>query len=116
MIDFGIFTIDGVKRFLFDALRIDGCEFGDMQLRFRSDEVGTYADVRERLGESLAPDDLLLHLRHVTANTDGCASIRESGILGIGDVLSRPSALTRLFEGCGVHVCRREKAQPGPGR
>ena len=55
MIDFGIFTIDGVKRFLFDALRIDGCEFGDMQLRFRSDEVGTYADVRERLGESLAP-------------------------------------------------------------
>lgn len=80
MIDFGIFTIDGVKRFLFDALRIDGCEFGDMQLRFRSDEVGTYADVRERLGESLAPDDLLLHLRHVTANTDGCASIRESGV------------------------------------
>lgn len=116
MIDFGIFTIDGVKRFLFDALRIGGCEFGDMQLRFRSDEVGTYADVRERLGESLAPDDLLLHLRHVTANTDGCASIRESGILGIGDVLSRPSALTRLFEGCGVHFDKASRTVSVDGR
>lgn len=110
MIDFGIFTIDGVKRFLFDALRIDGCEFGDMQLRFRSDEVGTYADVRERLGESLAPDDLLLHLRHVTANTDGCASIRESGILGIG-TCSRVLVRLRVFSRAAGFISTR-RAEP----
>lgn len=66
------------------------------------DEVAVYDDVRRRLEGSVAPDDLLLHLRHVTANTDECASIRESGILGIRDVLSSPNALTDLFLNCGV--------------
>lgn len=74
----------------------------DMAQKALVDEVAVYDDVRRRLEGSVAPDDLLLHLRHVTANTDECASIRESGILGIRDVLSSPNALTDLFLNCGV--------------
>ena len=102
VIDFDIFTIRGAKRFLCDALHAEEREVEDIAQKAQFDEVAAYDDVRKRLGNSLAPDDLLLHLRHVTANTDECASICESGILGIKDVLSRPNALTDLFLDCGV--------------
>lgn len=110
MIDFGIFTIDGVKRFLFDALRIDGCEFGDMQLRFRSDEVGTYADVRERLGESLAPDDLLLHLRHVTATRMAARPFARAGFSESG-TCSRVLVRLRVFSRAAGFISTR-RAEP----
>lgn len=102
MIDFDIFTIRGAKRFLRDALHTSALDVEDMAQKALVDEVAVYDDVRRRLEGSVAPDDLLLHLRHVTANTDECASIRESGILGIRDVLSSPNALTDLFLNCGV--------------
>ena len=102
VIDFDIFTTRGAKRFLCDALHAREREVEDIAQKAQFDEVAAYDDVRKRLGNSLAPDDLLLHLRHVTANTDECASICESGILGIKDVLSRPNALTDLFLDCGV--------------
>lgn len=102
MIDFDIFTIRGAKRFLRDALHASALDVEDMAQKALVDEVAVYDDVRRRLEGSVAPDDLLLHLRHVTANTDECASIRESGILGIKDVLSSPNVLTDLFLNCGV--------------
>lgn len=108
MIDFDIFTIQGAKRFLRDALHTSARDVEDMARKALVDEVAAYDDVRRRLEGSVAPDDLLLHLRHVTANTDECASIRESGILGIKDVLSSPNALTDLFLDCGVRYDKKD--------
>lgn len=116
MIDFDIFTIQGAKRFLRDALHTSERDVEDMARKALIDEVAAYDDVRRRLEGSVAPDDLLLHLRHVTANTDGCASIRESGILGIKDVLSRPNALTDLFLNCGVRYDKADDSVIVKGR
>lgn len=102
MIDFDIFTIRGAKRFLRDALHTSALDVEDMAQKALVDVAAVYDDVHRRLEGSVAPDDLLLHLRHVTTNTDECASIRESGILGIKDVLSSPNVLTDLFLNCGV--------------
>lgn len=106
MIDFDIFTIQSAKRFLRNALHASERDVEEIVQKAQLDEVAAYEDIRKRMGDSLAPDDLLLHLRHVTANTDECASIRESGILGIKDVLSRPNALTDLFLDCRIRYDR----------
>lgn len=110
MIDFDIFTIRGAKRFLRDALHTSAPDVEDMAQKALVDVVAVYDDVRRRLEGSVAPDDLLLHLRHVTTNTDECASIRESGILGIKDVLSSPNVLTDLFLNCGVSYDKEDNS------
>lgn len=116
MVDFDIFTIQGAKQFLRDALRGSEHDVEDIVQKAVIGEVAACDDVRKRLRGSLAPDDLLLHLRHVTANTDGCASIRENGILGITDVLSRPNALTDLFLSCGVRYDKADDSVIAKGR
>lgn len=99
MIDFDFFTIRGAYQFLTDSLRIESCKLRSILLR---GEIDAYHHIRKMIGDSVRPEDVRLHLRHITTNTDECKSISEQGIFGIRDVLAMPNELTTLFKRCGI--------------
>lgn len=102
MIDCDIFTIDGARRFIKCVVGMDDCGLDEMLARGCFDSRKVYLLVRRRVDGLELVDQLRLHLRHLTSSSDNCKSIRDGGLLGVRDVLSRDNELSRLFKQCDV--------------
>lgn len=102
MIDFDIFTTDDARRFLNRILGTDDSALDEMLSRGRFDCRKVYSLVRRQVDGWTLADRLMLHLRHLTSSSDNCESIRDVGLLGVRDVLSRDNELSSLFKQCGL--------------
>ena len=102
LIDFDIFTTDDARRSLNHILGTDDRGLDEILSRGRFDCREVYSLVRRQVDGWILADRLMLHLRHVTSSSDNCKSIRDVGLLGVRDVLSRDNELSSLFKQCGL--------------